>query len=264
MPPDASPDTAASKVTLEELDGGALWRVQLNAPKGNVLDGQMMEQLTEIFVRARGAADLRAVCIEGAGSHFSFGASVAEHMPQKVEGMLDTFHGLLRAMADSSVVLLAAVRGQCLGGGLELASFCHRIFAAADAKLGQPEIRLGVFAPIASLLLTERVGRGVAEDLCLTGRLMAAPAALACGLVDEIVDDPSQAACGYAREHLLAHSASSLRYAVRAIRLRFHQRLFRDLEAMEHLYLEELMATTDAKEGIAAFLEKRQPHWRNQ
>jgi cyclohexa-1,5-dienecarbonyl-CoA hydratase len=175
--------------------------------------------------------------------------------------MIRNFHRLFHLMLDASVVTLAAIRGQCLGGGLELASFCNRVFAAPDAKLGQPEIVLGVFAPVASTMLTERMGRGAAEDLCLSGRSLTAAEALAAGLVDQIDDDPGQAALAYAREHLLAKSGSSLRLAVRALRAGFARRFREDLAEVERLYLEELMSTTDANEGLAAFLEKRRPSW---
>jgi cyclohexa-1,5-dienecarbonyl-CoA hydratase len=201
------------------------------------------------------------VLIEGDGPHFSFGASVAEHRPGRIGEMLPAFHGLFAQMLRAAVPLLAAVRGQCLGGALELAAFCQRVFAAPDARLGQPEIQLGVFAPVASLILPERIGRGGAEDLCLSGRTLDADEALRIGLVDEIAADPAAAALAYARRHLLPRSASSLRMAVRASRHGFASRLQRDLQELEHLYLDELMATHDAVEGIAAFVEKRPPVW---
>jgi cyclohexa-1,5-dienecarbonyl-CoA hydratase len=219
------------------------------------------EQLRSIFRRAGDDGHLKAIVIEGEGPHFSFGASVEEHLPGKFEPMLRGFHGLFDQMLESSVMTLAAVRGQCLGGGLELAGFCHRVFASADAKLGQPEIVLGVFAPVASVALIERVGRGCAEDLCLSGRSITAEEAARIGLVDEIATDPAEAALAYAREHLLPRSASSLRLAVRAARAGFAERFRKDLADVERLYIETLMSTSDAVEGLEAFLEKRSPSW---
>jgi cyclohexa-1,5-dienecarbonyl-CoA hydratase len=170
----------------------------------------------------------------------------------------------LKALFDSHIVVIAAVRGQCLGGGLELATVCHRIVASADARFGQPEIVLGVFAPVASIVLTERIGRGHAEDLCLSGRSITAAEAFRMGLVDELAEaDPMEAALAYAREHLLAKSASSLRLAVQAARAGLVTRLSRDLPAVERLYLEQLMITHDAAEGLRAFLDKRLPVWRH-
>jgi cyclohexa-1,5-dienecarbonyl-CoA hydratase len=250
-------------VIVEAIDGGAGWHVRLAAGKGNVLDARLTAALTGVFERAAAAAGLKAICLDSQGPHFSFGASVQEHLPADVHQMLARFHGLIRAMLESGVPVLAAVRGQCLGGGLELVSVCHRVFASPDARLGQPEIALGVFAPVASLVLGDRIGRAAAEDLCLSGRLVPADEALRLGLVDVLVDDPSAAALQYARTHLFPRSASSLRFAVRALRHGLAQRLSVDLPSIERLYLDDLMATSDAVEGLQAFLEKRSPVWRN-
>jgi len=250
-------------VTVTRLDDGAWWRVAIGGSKGNVLDGALMDRLTQVFDDARGAASLKAIVLEGQGAHFSFGASVREHLPDQVAGMLDRFRRVLLALLDSSVVVLGAVRGQCLGGGLELVTLCHRIFAAPDARFGQPEIALGVFAPAASIVLAERIGRAHAEDLCLTGRVIGASDALGMGLVDELADDPAEMALAWARTHLADRSATSLRLAVRAIRADLLAKLRAELPQAEHLYLHELMATADANEGLRAFLEKRRPAWRN-
>jgi cyclohexa-1,5-dienecarbonyl-CoA hydratase len=150
-----------------------------------------------------------------------------------------------------------------VGGGLELAAFCHRVFASHDARLGQPEITLGVFAPVASFILRERMGRGGAEDLLLSGRSIDAGEALRLGLVDEIHDDPAAAAMAYARTHLVPKSSSSLRRAVRASRLGFARRFSDEIAQLESMYLHDLMRTGDAVEGLQAFLEKRPPSWKN-
>lgn len=258
--PAENPETSGP-VTIEELDNGQIWRVRLGGSKGNVIDSRLMEALSERVSRAAATPELRALVLEGEGKHFSFGASVPEHLPERVEAMLSRFHALARALVDCGVPLLAAVRGQCLGGGLEVVLLAHRVFASPDARLGQPEIVLGVFAPLASLLLPARVGRPAAEDLLLSGRSVTAEEALAIGLVDGLADDPAQAAVDWARQHLLKHSASSLRYAVRAARVSLSARLRDELPAMEKLYLGGLMSTHDAIEGLNAFLEKRPPAW---
>jgi len=256
-----STEANGKPVRVEELDGGAIWRVFLATPKANIVDMEKSELLGSIFDRASGEKHLKAVVIEGDGPHFSFGASVEEHLPETCDAMIKGFHRLFYRMLDSSVITLAAVRGQCLGGGLEVVSFCHRVFASPDAKLGQPEIMLGVFAPVASVILAERVGMGAAEDLCLSGRSLGAEEAAAIGLVDEVADDPGEAALAYARQHLLPRSASSLRLAVRAARTGYARRFRVNLADVERLYLEELMATADAKEGLTSFLGKRKPAW---
>lgn len=252
-----------SFVNVESLEAGAVWRVTFGASKGNVLDAGLVAELTAVFHRAATDHDLKAIVLEGQGRHFSFGASVEEHLPAQVAGMLHGFHELFRVFFEASVPTVAVVRGACLGGGLELATACHRIYATPDAKLGQPEITLGVFAPVASLLLAERVGRSHSEDLLLSGRTIDGETALKIGLVDGLADDPVIPALDYVRERLLAHSASSLRFAVRAARSGLVEHFRAGIAKLERLYLKELMQTADAEEGLNAFLAKRPPVWSN-
>jgi cyclohexa-1,5-dienecarbonyl-CoA hydratase len=250
-------------VQIEARAGGAVWIVRLARPKANVVDAAMTRALTAAFGEARTAASLKAIVLAAEGPNFSFGASVQEHLPAHVATMLHDFHALFRTIAAAGVPVLAAVRGHCLGGGLELAAFCHRVFAAPDARLGQPEITLGVFAPVASVLLPHRIGRAHAEDLCLSGRTVDGGEALRLGLVDELAGDPEACALAWVEANLLRHSASSLRHAVRALRGSFDETFFGRLADLEQDYLHGLMATADAVEGIQAFLQKRPPVWSN-
>jgi cyclohexa-1,5-dienecarbonyl-CoA hydratase len=151
------------------------------------------------------------------------------------------------------------VRGQCLGGGLELASWCTWIAASPDARFGQPEIVLAVFPPMASLLLPWRVGGAAALDLCVSGRSYSADEALACGLIQAVTDAPDAWWRALYTERLAPMSASSLRYAERAVRLTLTDQLDTHLPKIERIYLAELMATHDANEGIEAFIERRPP-----
>jgi cyclohexa-1,5-dienecarbonyl-CoA hydratase len=221
----------------------------------------MIQALRDEILEAAGWAPVGTLLITGEGRHFSFGASVEEHRPSHVGEMLQQFHALFRDLLDSGLVALAAVRGQCLGGGLELAAFCQRLFAAPDARLGQQEIKLGLFAPVASVLLPFRVGQAVADDLLLTGRSVTAEEGLALGLVDQVDEDPVEAALAWHRTHLGRLSSASLRHASRAARYRLRRAMLDDLAAIERHYLSDLMATRDAPEGIASFLEKREPQW---
>ena len=248
-------------VKVEHLEEGQVWRILLNTPKANILDGAKCAELTRLFEEAADTPALKAMVVEGQGPHFSFGASVPEHLPGKYEAMLHGFHGMFYRILDCHVPLLAVVRGQCLGGGLELAMVCHRIFASPESKMGQPEIVLGVIPPVASVALTERVGRGWAEDLCISGRSIDAETAHRIGLVDELSDEPWEGALGYIREHLLPKSASSLRHAVRAVRTGYAKRFRKELAKIEKQYIKELMHTEDAQEGLNAFMEKRKPDW---
>ncbi|MFO0728955.1 MAG: enoyl-CoA hydratase-related protein [Myxococcota bacterium] len=245
---------------VPELEGRVL-RVVLEAPPGNVLDSSMIEALTAFFDEQSAPSAVRALILEGAGKHFSFGASVAEHRREEVASMLARFHRMLRTLAQLSIPTLAAVRGQCLGGGLELVGLCTWIFAAPEAAFGQPEIQLGVFAPAASAVLPWRLGGGRALDLCVSGRTIRAEEARAMGLVHELATDPAAAALAFAEAMLVPKSAASLRFAERAVRLGLVQALEGRLMELEKLYLEELMETPDANEGLAAFLEKRAPRW---
>lgn len=249
-------------VTKLERDG-ALLRITLSKPPGNIIDSEMVTALRSAVVDAALKADLKTVLIDAAGDHFSFGASVEEHLPDHIQRMLTSFHALAREMLKSGKVFLAAVHGQCLGGGLELALICHRIFATPTSKLGNPEIKLGVFAPLASAILPLRVGQARADDLLLTGRSVNAQEALALGLVDELSDDPAAAAVAWHEKHLSPLSASSLAHAVRAARQHYTAEVLRTLDAVERSYLEDLMHTEDAVTGIESFIQKRRPEWKN-
>lgn len=250
-------------IRLEERAEGSIWHVYLATPKANILDAEKIGLLTKIFERAKDATGLKAIILEGEGSSFSYGASVDEHLPEQCEKMIREFHCLFRTILEAPVTTLAAVRGQCLGGALELASFCTRVFAALDAKLGQPEIVLGVLAPVACVSLPGRIGRTNAEELCMSGRVIGAEEAYRIGLVDQLADDPSEAALNWARKHLLPHSASSLRQGMRALRITTQSHFEENLARVERLYLKDLMCTHDAVEGLRAFLDKRQPEWKD-
>jgi cyclohexa-1,5-dienecarbonyl-CoA hydratase len=253
-----------ASATIVPLDGGAFWQVTFGTEPGNILDQRTLADLTRVFHDAASAPDLKGVCLTGAGAHFSFGASIDEHLPPHVEGLLRAVREMLVALLDSRVVVAAAVRGRCLGGGLELASVCHRVFASREATFAQPEIALGVFAPVASLVLAGRTGRAVAEDVCLTGRTLLVAEAHAVGLVDEIVDgDVTLQAEDWLRQHFAGRSAKSLRLAVAAIRGDLEARIRLELPVLERRYLSDLMTAADPHEGLRAFLEKRPPVWKN-
>ena len=184
-------------------------------------------------------------------------------MPGLCAEMLRGLNGLIVRLIESPVPVLVAVRGQCLGGGLELALAGHLVFVAPDAVLGQPEMKLGVFAPAASCLLPECVGPGRALDLLLSGRSVGGAEAAALGMVHEAAADPERAALAYFDEHLKPKSASSLRFAVRAARHDYAARVKAKLAAVERLYLDELMTTADALEGLQAFIGKRTAQWQH-
>lgn len=144
MSTESTKDLSLEKVRTTELEGGAIWKVTLDSPKGNILDAQMTAELIQIFEMAAGAPELKAVVLTAEGKHFCFGASVEEHQADQVAGMLEGFHRLFRTIIASGVPVVTAVRGCCLGGGLELVAFCQRIFAHPESSFGQPEDRKSV------------------------------------------------------------------------------------------------------------------------
>jgi cyclohexa-1,5-dienecarbonyl-CoA hydratase len=251
------------RVVLKRSHGGAVLRVVLDAPPGNILDIATISDLNRRLSAEGSASARKAIVFEGAGGNFSYGVSIEEHRLETVEAMLRTFHALFGTLQRLDRVLVAVVRGRCLGGGLELASFCHRVFAHPKARLGQPEINLGVFPPVASVILPLRCGQAAADEICLTGRTYTAREALKLGLVDEVAADPGRAADRFIAKHILPKSAAALARAVKAARLRHGAALDSDLAATERLYLEDLMRTHDAREGIEAFLAKRAPKWKD-
>lgn len=249
------------KVSLER--DGRLLRLTLARPKANIVDAAMIAALTSALTEHLPNKHLRAVLLSAEGPHFSFGASVDEHLPGSCAEMLHSLHALILQLVESPVPVLVAVRGQCLGGGLEVAAAGQLIFAAPGAMLGQPEVKLAVFAPAASCLLPERIGQANADDLLFSGRSVNAEEALRIGLVNAIAEDPEQAALDYFDQYLAPISASTLRFAVQAARSDAMQRIRTKLAFVEKMYLEELMATHDAVEGLTSFIAKRAAVWQD-
>lgn len=253
-----------SKVVLRFERQDTVARLALNAPKANILDMAMLDGLLEALRDVRERRSVKLLVLEGAGAHFSYGASVEEHRREAAREMIPRFGQVFAALAEAAVPTLAAVRGQCLGGGMELALFCNWVFADATARFGQPEIKLGVFPPVAALLLPLLAGQAAADDVCLTGRTYTAQEGLERGWVHTVVEDVEAAVQGHYETHLAPLSAEALRQTVRASRFRFHRAFQEGWAELQRQYLDELMATRDANEGIEAFLAKRSPVWANQ
>jgi len=252
------------KIRVEFEHDGQVARVVLAALKANIVDRAMMADLESAFESLASRRDLKAIVLIGERPNFSFGASVQEHLPEQISGTLTRLHGLLRRIAEAPAPTIAAVRGQCLGGGLELALACDLILAEETAQLGCPEIQLGVFPPAASALLPARIGAGPAASLVLTGASMSGATAAAIGLVARTAG-PGQLDAVLAQwlaADFLPRSPSALRYAALAVRRPLMRALEQDLPVIERLYLKDLMSEPDAAEGIRAFLEKRPPRWR--
>jgi cyclohexa-1,5-dienecarbonyl-CoA hydratase len=247
-------------VVPEQAHGGAVLRLRFHHPTGNLLTRSLVSALREALTAAPSSA-LKMIVLEGAGQDFSFGASIPEHAPGEIEYALPEFHRLVLDLLDVPAVTAAAVRGRCLGGGFELALACDFVFAAPDATFGLPEIGLGVFPPAASMLLPARVGQARATAAVLRGDPLTADEWQRAGLIEEVAEDVEQTIDDWFSRHLATRSPAALRFAAQAVRYSLRERVHASLGALEQLYLGELMATHDAAEGIAAFLQKRTPEW---
>jgi len=254
------------KIKVEYVFENSVVRVVLDDGKANILDSIMLKEISDLLESLKVNNDIKLITFEGAGGNFSYGASVAEHTKERAAEMLEGFHKMFFTLIDLHIPALAKLSGQCLGGGFELPLACNFIFADKTAKIGQPEIILGVFAPPASVILPLKVGNARAEELLITGKIISADEAESIGLVNEVFED--KAAMDAATEewiskYILKKSASSLRFATRAARASFDYFMLKNLPAFTEMYVQELMETHDANEGINAFLEKRKPEWRN-
>lgn len=254
------------KVSIEYTHDHTVARITFADGKGNILDHIMMEELQSLFNEFKNQPEIKLITFEGSGKHFSFGASVEEHKKEYVAAMLRGFHQLFFSLRDLAIPTAAIISGQCLGGGLELALMCNFMFADKTAKFGQPEITLGVFPPPASIILPEKIGLAKAEELLLTGRIISSDEAKSIGLINHVLEDKASLNVWvdeWVSIHIIPKSASSLRFSVRASRAKFNHVLSNFLPQLENLYVNQLMETHDANEGINSFIEKRKPIWEN-
>ncbi|CAG0931648.1 cyclohexa-1,5-dienecarbonyl-CoA hydratase [Planctomycetaceae bacterium] len=244
---------------------GALVRLTVDKPKGNVFTRAVMLELDEAVTKAQADANVKLITLEGAGPHFSFGASVEEHVKAQIPAALAALRKLTLTVAGSKVPVAACVQGVCLGGAFEIVLACHLVFAAPDARFGLPEIKLGVFPPVACALLVKKFGQAITDRLILSGEELTGEQLRNLGLVHHVYPAGELAVevQAWFKRTLNGYSASSLRHATQAAREPLMKCLEERLVAHEKAYVESLMATHDANEGIAAFIEKRNPTWRN-
>ncbi|MBL6974899.1 MAG: enoyl-CoA hydratase/isomerase family protein [Deltaproteobacteria bacterium] len=250
-------------VNVEERYEGRVVVATLDLPKGNVLTAAMIGELTDVVSRVQESPGARALVIGAEGRHFSFGASVEEHQADQVGDMLPAFHRLIGALVHCDVTTVAVVQGQCLGGGFELVLGCDLVFALPSARMGVPEITLGVFPPPASILLPAKIGPAAAQEMIATGASFDARRLRELGLVNRVLEEEGadDAVNAWVEKEVIPRSAASLRFANRASQRALRRLWDEDIGAVEKMYLEELMKTPDANEGIGAFLEKRRPRW---
>lgn len=241
---------------------GEVAYVTLNHPPVNVIDFELIDELTAFLGSVRDEPRLCAIVFQAEGRVFSAGVEVVAHLPATVERMIYSFHGVFELLDEISVPTLALVRGACLGGACELAGYMDYVLATESAEFGVPEIKLGVFPPVAAALFPQRFAYQGAMRLLLTGESLDAKAASALGIVGRLVSEDAAAVELDAELRLLrAKSAASLR-AIKKASIEARGWTFRQLvDPSERVYLGQLMATSDSIEGLNAFLQKREPVW---
>lgn len=249
------------KIRFESDDRA--YRVTLDDPPLHILDIAMLEELRDAIQRV--GNDRHCLIVDSTGGRaFSAGASVQDHTGERVEAMLRRFHDCFRMLARLEIVTVAIVRGPALGGGCELALACDFVLASDRARFSQPEINLGVFPPVAAYQLSRQLAPRKGLELLLTGEAIDAAAAERLGLLNAVFAEPQfDRDCDAWLQRLYKQSASSLRFAKKAFTLAKRADFDDRLAAVERMYLDELMKSEDANEGLKAFLEKRRPVWKH-
>jgi cyclohexa-1,5-dienecarbonyl-CoA hydratase len=242
--------------------GSSVARIALHHGSLNVIDIPMMEELVHALAEVEERADISVVVLSGEGITFSAGVDVAAHTPEKIEEMLFKFHAVIRRLIASKKVTIAAVQGHCLGGGAELAMVCDMVYTTASAQWGFPEIKLACYPPVACTALAALVGQKRAAELILTGRTITGRDAAEMGLANRAVPEGAlvEAVEGTIQE-LVNLSPAALALTKKAIYAWDSMHFDKGLARAEKIYLEELMKTSDVREGISAFMEKRAPRW---
>lgn len=252
----------SSEIRVAVVDG--IGRLTLDHPPLNILTCEAMRELRETVAALEADPEVRAILLSAEGKHFSAGADVAEHLPPEYQVLIPEFLDTVRAIRGAAVPVIAAVQGRCLGAGFELVLAADMIVVAEDAVLGQPEIQLGVLPPAACALLPARCAWGTAIEIVLGGEPITAQDAYRAGLVQRVV--PGEAVVDEAlalARRLARHSGAVIRLGKKAMLEAATTGVVRGLERAGEIYLDELMATEDALEGLEAFGEKRSPVWRH-
>ena len=249
-------------IQLDKAEGIAT--ITLNRPPVNVLNIPLMAELNAALEPLIKDAGIAAIVLRAQGKAFCAGVDVADHTKDKIDEMLRQFHGIFRKLAMTDALTIAVVDGAALGGGCELATFCDIVLASDRAKLGQPEVQVGVFPPVAACVLPLRVGVRKAIELNAVGVVLGAPEAQRIGLVDYVYPATE---FGSRVEVYLAElrklSRPVVRLAKRATAGTTRADFLAQLDEVEQLYRDGLANLADAHEGLAAFLEKRPAQWKH-
>jgi cyclohexa-1,5-dienecarbonyl-CoA hydratase len=249
---------------LRYADERDVVRITLARPPLNILTTEVLHELGEALEQAADRPALKALVLAAEGKAFCAGVAVEDHLGARARSMLEAFHRIFRLLHALECATLAAVQGAALGGGAELATFCDVVIAAESATFGQPEIKVGVFPPVAALRYPARIGLARTVRLLLSGEVISATEAERIGLVDRAVPaDRLSAVVESELARFRALSAVVLRLAKRAVLEAAGLDFDEGLTLLDELYHDELMITADAEEGLRAFVEKRRPVWRD-
>jgi cyclohexa-1,5-dienecarbonyl-CoA hydratase len=241
----------------------AVARITLQHAPLNIIDIAMMDELATALDDLEERADVSVVVLSASGKAFSVGVDVAAHTPDKIQEMLSKFHRVILKLVGTKKVTIAAVHGHCLGGGAELAMVCDLVYSAENATWGFPEIKLGCYPPVAATALAVLVGQKHAADLVLTGRTITGSEAAEIGLANRALpEEQVGTAVQESVDNLVQLSPAALAVTKKAIYAWNSMHFDKGLARAEQIYLEELMKTEDAQEGINAFVEKRKPVWK--
>ena len=238
-------------------------RINLDHPPVNVIHIALMKELNTALEDVK-SSDAKIVILGATGKLFSAGVDVADHTEDKVDEMIKLFHQVIRNIWALPQPVLCVVQGTSLGGGMELALACDFVVSADQAKFGQPEVQVGVFPPIAALVLPKLTSRQFALESVLLGQSYSAQRLYELGLINEVVpaDQLEQTIADWT-EKLMSLSGPVLQYAKKATLMGWNQdQIEATLNEIEELYLGDLMKLNDAKEGLEAFMEKRKPEWK--
>ena len=249
---------------IYEVKDGVAW-ITLNRPPLNVMNTEMLQELADAFRRAGQDDSVAVIVVTGAGKAFSAGADVADHLPEKLDAFIKAFNEVFYTMWDIDKPIVAAVNGHALGGGCELVIACDMAIAASDAQIGQPEIAVGVYPPVAIPIMPQLIGRMRAFELILTGDRITGEEAARIGLVNKAVPaDKLMDAVNELVSKLKDKSMAVMRITKKALKKAIDiVATRRAVEEVTKIYVEELMKTEDAVEGLKAFLEKRKPVWKH-
>ena len=247
---------------VEKAEGVA--RITLDRPKHNVLDIDMMNELITELQGLATDDKLKCLVMNGAGASFCAGVEVADHKPENVHQMIETFNRIFEIIDQLEVPVVASVHGACLGGGMELAIACDIIVAAESAMFGQPEIKLAFLPPYAAIRLPHLVGPARAVEICTTGKRYSAEEARQMGMVSyAVADDQLTDATDKLVKEIQYNSPRIIRLNKQAVKKHLGLPFPQAIESVSDLFLNTLMRTEDVLEGIKSFEEKRKPVWKN-